>query len=49
MSTSSNFEPFATDDLGKNDVIYSIVSVNPSLLKNACNCLLLNSILFFDF
>uniref|UniRef100_A0A8C4K332 Pericentriolar material 1 n=1 Tax=Dromaius novaehollandiae TaxID=8790 RepID=A0A8C4K332_DRONO len=24
MSTSSNFEPFATDDLGKNDVIYNI-------------------------
>lgn len=29
MSTSSHFEPFATDDLGKNYVIY-IASIIPS-------------------
>lgn len=40
MSTSSNFEPFATDDLGKNDVIYHAVLLPPP--QNACNCLCLN-------
>jgi len=30
MSTSSNFEPFATDDLGESDVIYNVVLFPPS-------------------
>lgn len=36
MSTSSHFEPFATDDLGKNDVIYNIASIIPSRALQKC-------------
>lgn len=36
MSTSSHFEPFATDDLGKDDVIYNIASIIPLCALQKC-------------